>query len=496
LKRREIQGSRARCISLVEFVREAWRVLEPTATYVHGWHVEAICMHLEAVTRGEINRLLINVPPGSMKSLLVSVLWPAWEWGPMGLRSLRYLSTSFSDVAVKRDTRKMRDLVMSRWYQDRWPEVVLTRTGETSFANTDTGTREGVPFGSLTSQRGDRLIIDDPHSTVTAESDQERANTTRQFREGATNRLNDQVRSAIVVIMQRLHQHDVSGVILALSGDYVHLCLPMEFELERRCVTRIGFEDPRTVDGELLNPERFPRQQVEDEFKGIMGSYAYAGQYQQRPAPREGGMFKRAWFDGKTYQPGDVPEGTLWVRHWDPAATKRKATDMSGARTAGVKMGRTPDGRLLIASCIAKAIEGAEVKKLIHTTASTDGMQVVISLPQDPGQAGKTQKADFALLLEGYVFRIKGEKGDKEQRAEPFAAQCEVGQVYLLEGAHWIDEFLDELCLFPGGARKDIVDACSGCYTNLVTKRDPALDGGVGIPEVFERDAPRPGYDF
>ncbi|ULJ72961.1 hypothetical protein [Rhizobium gallicum] len=224
---KDAERIRARCQTLAGFVREAWHVLEPRAQYTHGWHIDAICQHLEAVTDGRINRLLINAPPGSSKSLLVSVMWQAWEWGPRGLSSMRYLTTSSNDGPVKRDTRKCRDLMLSDWYRSLWPEVELNRTGETSFSNTKTGTREGVPFGSLTSQRGDRLVIDDPHSTETAESAADRLATTRKFREGAQNRLNDQEKSAIVVIMQRLHEEDVSGVIAEVGMEYVHLMLPM-----------------------------------------------------------------------------------------------------------------------------------------------------------------------------------------------------------------------------------------------------------------------------
>jgi hypothetical protein len=179
------------------------------------------------------------------------------------LRSLRYLATAFNDGPVTRDTRKARDLILSEWYQSLWPEVQLTRAGETSFANTSTGTREGVPFGSLTSQRGDRLIIVDPHSVETAESEIDRANTTRKFREGAINRLNDQARSAIVIIMQRLHEQDVAGTVLGLNMGYEHLMLPMEFEIERCCPTSIGFTDRRTTDGDLLDPVRLPREVVD-----------------------------------------------------------------------------------------------------------------------------------------------------------------------------------------------------------------------------------------
>lgn len=452
---------RARCQTLAGFVREAWSVLEPNAPLVWNWHLDAFCIHLEAITAGRLNRLLINVPPGSSKSLVVSVLWPAWEWGPQGRRSLRYLATAFNDGPVTRDTRKMRDLVLSPWYRQLWPEVSLSRAGETSFANGSTGTREGVPFGSLTSQRGDRLLIDDPHSTETAESSAERNRTTRKFREGAINRLNDQERSAIVVVMQRLHEDDISGTILKLGMGYTHLCLPMEFEPERRCVTP-WFTDPRTQDGELLDPVRFPRVTVEA-LKRDAGSYAYAGQYQQRPAPREGALFKRAWFEGKVIAAGDVPRGTVWVRHWDLAATKKA----NAARTAGVKLGRMPNGRYVVAHVAKYQEEGHTIRALIKAQAQVDGAAVRISLPQDPGQAGKVQAADWIAFLAGFTVKAQPETGDKVTRAEPFAAQCEAGNVYLVKG-DWVDGYLDELCQFPAGTFKDQVDASSGAFGQLV----------------------------
>jgi hypothetical protein len=347
--RKNADAIRARCQTLAGFVREAWHVLEPNATYQHNWHIDAICEHLEAVTDGRINRLLINVPPGSMKSLLVSVLWQAWEWGPKGLRSLRFLTTAFNDGPVKRDARKTRDLILSEWYQSLWPEVALTRTAEMSFSNSDTGTREGVAFGSLTSQRGDRLVIDDPHSVDTAESETERNNTTRKFREGALNRLNDQEKSAIVVIMQRLHEDDVSGTILKLKMGYVHLMLPLEFEPERACSTVTGFKDPRTNDGDLLDPQRMPRETVE-KLKRDTTAYAVAGQYQQRPAPREGGIFKRGWFG----LVDAVPAGARRCRGWDLAASKAKVgSSASGPGLYGRRARRRIERRLLHRTCCA-----------------------------------------------------------------------------------------------------------------------------------------------
>src|SRR3990167_1338178 len=178
LRRRAI---RRECESLAGFIREAWHVVEPETKLVWNWHLDALCAHLEAITHGRITRLLVNVPPGTSKSLIVSVMWQAWEWGPAGLSSLRYLATAYNDGPVKRDTRKCRDLILSEWYRALWPDVLLIRAGETSFANSATGTREGLAFGSMTSQRGDRLIIDDPHSTESAESEVERQTTTPKF---------------------------------------------------------------------------------------------------------------------------------------------------------------------------------------------------------------------------------------------------------------------------------------------------------------------------
>jgi hypothetical protein len=167
------------------------------------------------------------------------------------MRSMRYLVTAHNDKPVLRDREKSLILMRSEWYQSLWPEVQLTSSAVTAFGNSATGSRRGVAFGSLMGMRGDRLILDDPHSVDTAESEVERATTTRRFREGALDRLNDKQRSAIVVIMQRLHEGDISGTILALKMGYVHLMLPMEFEPERACETVLGFKDPRTCDGEL-----------------------------------------------------------------------------------------------------------------------------------------------------------------------------------------------------------------------------------------------------
>jgi predicted phage terminase large subunit-like protein len=462
-ERREFESNletiRKRCATLAGFVREAWHVLEPEAKYVHNWHIDAICQHLEAVTDGRINRLLVNVPPGSSKSLIVSVMWPAWEWGPCGRRSLRYLATAFNEGPVKRDTRKSRDLIASEWYGRLWPDVRLTRTAETSFANASTGTREGVPFGSLTSQRGDRLIIDDPHSTETAESDTERLNTTRKFREGAVNRLNDQEKSAIVVIMQRLHEQDISGVITSLGMDYVHLMLPMEFDPSRACETAIGFRDPRTDDGQLLDPSRFPRATV-DKLERDMGSYAFSGQYQQSPTPRSGGMFQRGDFGIVDA----VPAGGRRVRAWDFAASQQKPGKQPDW-TVGIRMLLVKD-TFYIEDVLRGRWSASDVETRLKNTASQDGQGITIRMPQDPGAAGKADSETKIKLLKGYPVIVKPISGDKATRARPASAQAEAGNVKLVRGA-WNDTFLSEICSFPNGTFDDQLDAFADALNEL-----------------------------
>lgn len=442
--------------SFAGFVRAAWHVLEPSSELKWGWSLDAICQHLEAVTKGDIKRLLINVPPGCMKSLLAGVLWPAWEWGPQGRPGLRYLGTAHKQDLGVRDNLKCRRLIQSEWYQARWPmKLTGDQNAKTKFENDHTGFREAMAFTSMTGSRGDRIILDDPLSVDHANSDADLRAAELTFTEALPTRVNNDD-SAIVVIMQRLHEKDTAGIILKRDLGYVHLCLPMRFEAKRKCVTSIGFEDPRTYDGELLFPERFPEATVSN-LEKTMGSYAAAGQLQQRPAPREGGMFKRAWFPVVRA----IPAGTRFVRGWDLAATEG-----AGDWTVGVKIGRQKNGRFLIANVARDRKSAAGVERLLINTASQDGYECTISIPQDPGQAGKAQTSYLVQQLAGYTVKTSTESGDKVTRAGPLAAQAEAGNVDILEG-DWNDAFFEEITIFPNGT-KDQTDAASRAFNELV----------------------------
>jgi predicted phage terminase large subunit-like protein len=442
--------------SLAGFVRMVWPLLEPNSELKWGWSLDAICDHLEAVTSGDIRRLLMNVPPGCMKSLLTGVIWPAWEWGPKGLPGNRFMGTAHKETLAVRDNLKCRRLIQSDWFQKRWPiKLTSDQNAKTKFENEFTGFRESMAFTSITGSRADRVILDDPLSVDHANSEADLQAAELTFTEALPSRVNNE-KSAIVVIMQRLHERDTSGIILKRELGYVHLCLPMRFEADRRCSTVIGFTDPRTYDGELLFPERFSEEGV-CELERTLGSYAAAGQLQQRPAPRDGGMFKRAWFPVVRA----IPEGTRFVRGWDLASTSG-----AGDWTVGVKIGRQKNGRFIIADIVRARESAAGVERLLVNTASQDGYTCKISLPQDPGQAGKAQIAYLIKQLAGYNAKFSPETGSKEKRAEPMAAQAEAGNVDILEG-EWNEVFFDEASIFPNGA-KDQIDAASRAFNELV----------------------------
>src|ERR1043166_7041627 len=306
---------------LMAFIRHYWHVLEPETELVEGWALYAIVLHLEAVTFGEILRLLINVPPGFMKSLCTDVFWPAWEWGPMDMAHLRYVAFSYSASLTERDNNRFRDLVLHTSYQDLWGDrVKIVQAGSVKMSNTKKGWKLASSVGGVgTGERGDRIICDDPNNIKEAESEIVRDETNRWFRESMSDRLNDLKTGVIVVIMQRAHADDVSGKIIDLKLPYCHLMIPMEYDWDRQGdddgeprKTDIGWFDPRYVESdpeacnkELAWPERFPQEKIE-ELRIVKGPYAYAGQYQQAPAPRGGGIFKRAW-----WQVWDSPDGTF-----------------------------------------------------------------------------------------------------------------------------------------------------------------------------------------
>lgn len=472
---RDAERIRARCQTLAGFIEEFWPILEPKKKLKLGWALLAMCRHLTAVSEGLIQFLLMTVPPGMMKSLVL-VFWTAWEWGPLGRPDIQVLATSYSQPNVLRDNVKLRRLVESEKFQTLWPlKLRDDQNAKGKFENTGSGFSEARPFSSMTGGRGDRVKVDDPHSTETAESETERATTVRIFREGITDRLNDSATSAIVIIMQRLHEQDVAAVALELDIGFVHLNLPMEFDPERACRTYVNgelfFEDPRKEEGELLFPERFPATEI-GRLKRAKGSYAYSGQYQQRPTPRTGGMFQRGDFEIVDA----VPAGAIRCRAWDFAATQQKAGKQPDW-TVGLRMAYAA-GIFYVEDVVRDRWSPHDVEKNLKATASQDGILVKIRIPEDPGAAGKADAATKLKLLAGYDVTAVRPTGEKAVRAKPASAQAEAGNVRLVRGP-WNDTFLDEVCSFPNAQHDDQVDAFADALNELALGSAYTLDNVI-----------------
>jgi predicted phage terminase large subunit-like protein len=349
---------------LMYFVRYFWDILEPNREFVNGWALEAMALHLEAVSFGRITRLLINVPPGSMKSLLVNVFWPAWEWATIN-PGLRYISFSYSSLLTERDNQRFLDLMESREFQAMYGHKFNIRgKGVTKVSND----RHGWKFassvrGTGTGERGDRVLLDDPHNIKEGESQVIREETVRWFREAMSNRLNHMTKSVIIVIMQRVHEDDVSGTILSEGLPYDHLGIPLFYEPGRFGPTSIGWLDPRAEDGENYWPERVPPQAVEEIL--LMGEFAVAAQYQQRPEPRGGGIFRREWWNIWEPLDGKYPNFDVLIGSCDPAYTQKEGNDPSAFVVLGVNY--LPDGspRVFLVAAWRKylALHGPEMER-------------------------------------------------------------------------------------------------------------------------------------
>lgn len=458
-------------------MRQAWPIIEPATEYVHGWHIDAICEHLEAVTRGDIKNLIINIPPRHMKSILVSVMWPTWVW--INRPDVRWMFTSYSQDFAMRDSLKCRRIIESPWYQVRWGDAYrLTddQNSKTRFENDKTGFRLAAGVGGMSTGEGGNVVVcDDPLKATDAHSAAARHAVNRWWDETMTTRRNDPKASARVVIMQRLHEDDLTGHLLAKmeagGTQYEHLCLPVEYTPTARA-TRIGWRDPRRMPGELLWPQRFDAASIA-ELKADLGSYGAAGQLQQMPAPAEGGIFKRQqwrfWIpkgsavppyrtaldDGTLYEhpQRELPEAfDQMLQSWDMAFKDTRNSDF----VAGQVWARSGANRFLVDQEFGRLDIIATVKAV---RAMTDrwpkaGLKLIEDKANGP--------AVIAMLRDeiGGLVAVEPE-GGKEARAHAVIPQIEAGNVYLPHPAlyPWVTALIDRAAAFPNAAHDDDIDA-------------------------------------
>jgi len=484
--------------SLAAFVRKSWHVIEPGQPYDHGWHIDFICDHLEAITNGEevdgkpYNRLLVNIPPGLMKSLLLNVFWPSWEWGPRNMPHLRYVCAAHKiENLSARDSRRMRQLITSPWYQERWGDRVKLAKDQNeklNFVNEAQGFRIATAITSLTGIRGDRVIIDDPHSVDSAASETQRGAEVETFLEAVPSRLNNPKKSAIVVIMQRLHEEDISGIILDKQLGYDHIMLPMRYDPSRAMPTKLGLEDPRETEGELLFPKRFPMDVVERDER-VMGPYASSGQFQQSPAPRGGGIIQSAWWqlwDSDLFPPLDYIVGSL-----DTAYTTKEENDPSAMTVWGIfsqdpiaqaanqlaKDGKSyvversykqPHPKAILLYAWAERLELHELVAKITETAKQFKLDTLlieskasgISVAQEIRRLNNS--ADFGVQL------VNPGHQDKVARAYAVQHLFSEGLVYAPDKS-WADMVINQCAAFPKAKHDDLVDTATQALKHLRT---------------------------
>ncbi|MDE0784342.1 MAG: hypothetical protein OSB34_14335, partial [Planktomarina sp.] len=322
--------------SLHEFTKAAWPTIEPGVPFKDNWHLQAVSEHLQAVKEGEIKRLIINVPPRHMKSISVAVALPAWTWASQP--SKKFLFASYAASLSIRDSTKCRRLIDSPWYKAHFGDkfkLTDDQNQKQRFENDQTGYRIATSVGgALTGDGGDIICIDDPHNSVEADSSKVREGVLEWWDQAMQTRLNDPQTGAFVIIMQRLHEQDLTGHILAneLGDEWDHLCLPARYEIGHPTPNRssLGFTDPRTEEGELLWPDRMDEKTLTN-LERSLGSYAAAGQLQQRPSPKGGGILKASWW--VPWEKEELPNNIEYVLQSYDTAFETKETSSYSART-------------------------------------------------------------------------------------------------------------------------------------------------------------------
>lgn len=438
--------------SLWEFVKQAWPVVEPDLL-VPGWHIQAVCGHLEAVSRKQIRNLIINIPPRHTKSLITSVFWPAWEWGPFNRPQTRWLCMSYAGDLSIRDSVKCRTLVQSQWYRERWGDRYLLQGDQNAkerYNNNRGGVRVASSVGGVgTGEGGDRLVVDDANSVKEVTSAVARKSVNDWWDSVMPTRINNPKSGAKVIIAQRSHHDDLVGHIKeTTSENYEWLVLPAEFEASTHCRTSIGFTDPRTQEGELLWPVRYGPKELAD-LKKELGGYAYAAQFQQRPSPMEGGILKRHWWQFYSQFPADLE---MIFQSWDLAFKGLHTSDYVCGQVWGIKGA----GRYLLDEIYAR-LDFVQTIQAIRTLTAR-WPKAVLKVIED--------KANGPAVISALRNEISGivaenPEGSKESRVFAVSPEVEAGNVYLPNPmlCPWVSEWIENLAGFPNAPHDDRVDA-------------------------------------
>jgi predicted phage terminase large subunit-like protein len=523
---KDIQEAERLEASFYEFFKAAWPWFD-TAELVDNWHLKDICDHMEAVARGYITRGLINEPPRTGKTAIISICFCAWIWaqrekGPLLGPQVSFFYASYAEELSLDHSVKCAALIGSRWYQRLWGDrFKLTRTTRGHIQNDKGGYRMASSVDAkVTGYGADIVIADDPHLVKEAESQNVREDTVKWWSESMPSRLNNRRTGAMIVVMQRVHEGDLSGDILAKDEEarkrgrepnYVHFCVPMSYvpcshvnawvdeggmpcaaEDGVRIVTFIGDDadaipdeaifwiDARTEEGELLWPGRFPANDVA-RLEMELGPYAYAGQYQQTPAPRGGGLIKEEWwqtFDKKAIdkldlpvplddngEPAQYPPFEFILASLDTAYTEKEENDPSALSIWGIFRDKGGNPKVMLMFCWS---ERMQIHKLVTRVGEDCKRYKVDRLLIEDKAAGHSVAQELARLFGQWDFGIQMtnpsqgfiKTPDKTARLLTVVHLFAEGLIYA-PNKEWADPMIRQCALVPRAVHDDLADTCS-----------------------------------
>lgn len=468
--------------SLFHFIRTFWDQVaadEPS----WNWHIPYLCSQLMRIANKVANNeskdhdLIINIPPGTTKSITCSVMFPAWCW--INWPWMRFITASYSGQLSLELAEYSRDIIRSSKFKKLFPnleikqdkdtksnfriqERLLDNTGKTYYLQPGGNRYSTSVGGTLTGFHGHILIVDDPLDPNRAVSEAELKSANRWIDQTLSTRKVNKAVTPTILIMQRLHQNDPTGHILNKNkSTTMHISLPGEIKSYQDKIKPAELQD--YYQDNLLDPNRMPWTVMQD-LEADLGQYGYAGQVGQDPTPPGGGMFKVDHFQSTDRVPG-YNQIVKTARYWDKAGTAD-----GGDYTVGAKLHKLTSGKFLVSDIKRGQWASEEREKIIRQTAEADGPDVLVYVEQEPGSGGKESGESTVRNLAGFSVHLDRPTGDKVYRADPYSVQVNNGNVLLLN-ADWNEYFKEEHRFFPYGTHKDQVDAMSGVFARLMSKK-------------------------
>lgn len=454
------------------FLRKAWPHITGGEPIAWNWHMDAISHELDRVERGDNLRLVVTIPPRNGKSKTISVIWVAWMLGRDPTRN--FVCVSYSNELSAKMARDCLSIMRSPWYQEIFPGTVISskRFTATDFETTAGGGRLATSVtGTLTGRGGDIIILDDVIKPEEANSETTRNAVNTWYQSTLASRLNDKGSGAIICVMQRLHQHDLAGMLIE-TGAWHELRLPaIATEAQVIPLTRGRLHHRRP--GEVLHPAREPRS-VLDSLKAAMGSIAFAAQYQQEPVPASGNIILAEWL--RTYDPAtlDRAKGRV-IQSWDTAGKDNPDNDWSVCVT-----GLLVDRKVYLLDVHRARLTFPNLRSAAIRLAREHRAGVLLIEDQSSGtQLLQTLRSENLRGVPDPIARRP--ETDKVSRVCGISAMIEAGQLFLPQEAPWLAGLRTELLGFPNSRHDDQVDALSQLMT-WVRDRETGSDNVVAPP--------------